>query len=444
MIMKRILIPLMIGFSSVTYAQPTQMQFDSLEARIAYLERTIDVAFFKAVQIPCVKMDSARPYELANGDYPIGFHMRQIACGVDDFGRAIVDLLDRMPPNGRTVQEYVNSAVASVSGGGVLSNIVNGDLIVRGRVCAFYGNIGSFPRDSCQPIGAMFQAFGEGADVFLASNLAGLNSQSPRPHGARIGLAPDGGIRIGNNEPFNNPFYDDQRPWAYTGYDSQSTWSMYQNAPGHESAQDIIWVFDEALKTVWIQSMRPGWKIKYKNSTCTNCADIIPPEQENLVDISARSYTLVNDQGPVVTMGLSTNNEKPYPGRLGRLTFNWYGSYASEIMTEPGPQVNCRGNICAQFMQMGPIPLLGQSRSRLTTTLAMDNAGGLSGVIDATTTDASGTLGQKKSPPLCLNAGENVGMFLCLYPSDNTIDLQDKLDVVSTGRTKLSSLITRF
>lgn len=160
-------------------------------------------------------------------------------------------------------------------------------------------------------------------------------------------------------------------------------------------------------------------------------------------DLTAKSLTLVNSSGPVVTMGLSVNNEQPYPGRQGRLTFDWKGSYSSEIMTTPGPLWNNPGNIVGQFMQMGPLPKPGETgRKRLTSSLVMDGAGGLAAVLDASTTDPSGAPGQANAPPLCLNAGEAKGMYLCLYPGDNTVALNG--GGATTGRVAFSKLMQKL
>jgi hypothetical protein len=158
--------------------------------------------------------------------------------------------------------------------------------------------------------------------------------------------------------------------------------------------------------------------------------------------IQTTSLTLVNSDGqPVVTLDLSGNNEKPYPGRRGRLHIGFTGTYPSEIEIEPGPDAHPIGNIASEIMQWGPRTADGTGRGRMTASLQTDVNGGLSAILDATTNDASGTVGQKRAPPLCINAGEGVGMYLCLYPADATIDLQSRPDSISTGRIPLKRVI---
>ena len=156
----------------------------------------------------------------------------------------------------------------------------------------------------------------------------------------------------------------------------------------------------------------------------------------------AKQITLVRDNGtPVVTQQLTLNN---HGDRQGRYTLQFHGASPSEIMTVPGDKVNCVGNICGQIMQLGPLPPRGKGRTRLAEGLYMDKTGSLAAVIDATTTDRSNTIGQKNSPPLCLNSGEAKGVYICIYPSDNTIDIQDRMAGTATGRMRMPDVIRKL
>ncbi len=157
--------------------------------------------------------------------------------------------------------------------------------------------------------------------------------------------------------------------------------------------------------------------------------------------VETTALTLITkDNEPVVELSLAPNNE--HPQRIGRLRFAFQGTYPSEIETEPGPDaVNKPGTIIGQIMQWGPRTPDGTGRTRLEMTIASDPAGGLSGVIGSTTNDPSGSEGQKHAMPLVVNAGEGAGIYIAIYPSDNTIDFQDRVAGTSTGRIPLSRVI---
>lgn len=152
--------------------------------------------------------------------------------------------------------------------------------------------------------------------------------------------------------------------------------------------------------------------------------------------------TLANADGPVVSLSLTGNND--HPQQQGRLRIAFEKSFASEIEIEPGPDCHPKGNIVSQIQQWGPRTPDGKHRPRLTTGIYADNDGGLSAVIDSTTNDPSGSEGQKHAIPLVFNAGEGKGLYVALYPSDNTIDIQDRVAGTSTGRIPLAHLIARL
>jgi hypothetical protein len=103
----RRLIALLAFIPSLAVAQPTQAQYDALLARVTLLEKVVDVAGFMGPQIPCDSMEAKRPAaSFPNGEYGVTYRQKQLGCGTNAFN-------SKMPPNGRTVQEYVNSAVAA-------------------------------------------------------------------------------------------------------------------------------------------------------------------------------------------------------------------------------------------------------------------------------------------------------------------------------------------
>jgi hypothetical protein len=172
-------------------------------------------------------------------------------------------------------------------------------------------------------------------------------------------------------------------------------------------------------------------------------ASLAAKDTELRVDhVYAKQITLVKDDGtPVVTQELTRNSQGD---RQGRYTLQFHGGFSSEIMTVPGDRLKCAGNICGQIMQLGPLPARGRGRTRLAESLTMDRAGSLAAVIDATTTDASNTMSQKNAPPLCLNSGEAKGVYICIYPNDNTIDIQDRMVGTATGRMRMPDVIRKL
>lgn len=131
------------------------------------------------------------------------------------------------------------------------------------------------------------------------------------------------------------------------------------------------------------------------------------------------------DFAPVVDITLVGNNE--HPQRIGRLAYQFVGDYPAEIEIEPGPDCHPKGNIVNQIMQWGPRTADGKNRNRITTSIVTDPDGGLSCVIDSSTNDPSGSEGQSKAMPLVLNAGEGRGIYLVLHPSDNTLEVQNRV-----------------
>ena len=64
-------------------AQPTQAQYDSLKARIDFIEK-VQGAGWKQPQIPCGDMEARRPATtLPNGEYDLSYRNRQFGCAFD-------------------------------------------------------------------------------------------------------------------------------------------------------------------------------------------------------------------------------------------------------------------------------------------------------------------------------------------------------------------------
>jgi hypothetical protein len=160
--------------------------------------------------------------------------------------------------------------------------------------------------------------------------------------------------------------------------------------------------------------------------------------------IQTGSITLCNpQQEPVVSLSLGTNNDKPIGSRIARLLLKWHEDYPAEIEIEPGERYtgDGRGNdIISQVVIWGAPTADGTGRQRLTAS--MTGNGGA--VIDSTTNDPSGSEGQRRAAPLVFNAGEGKGMYVALYPSDNTIDFQDRVAGISTGRIPFAALIAKL
>ncbi len=116
---------------------------------------------------------------------------------------SIEDIYNKMPPNGRTVQEYVASAVAAglgtippPTGGGSIGNVVNGDLRVTGRICI--GIVDCVPGLPSQ----IQIAANNGANIYFRSNMDGSQFQSPCTHNGYLDLSNDGGLRLIQNMGF--------------------------------------------------------------------------------------------------------------------------------------------------------------------------------------------------------------------------------------------------
>ena len=149
-------------------------------------------------------------------------------------------------------------------------------------------------------------------------------------------------------------------------------------------------------------------------------------------DIQTDAFTLgeLNAQGvfePAVKVSLGSNNVKPLNSQKTRLMVAFAGDSPAEIEIEPGPDCqNPEGSsIINQVMLWGRRTPDGTGRKRVTLQINRDAAGGEYALLDSTTNDPSSSDGQSNSLPLLINAGEGKGVYVGLFPADNTILVAD-------------------
>lgn len=188
----------------------------------------------------------------------------------------MADFYRKLPPDGRTVQEYVNSAVAAVSSGGSLGNVVNGDLILNGRLCipdACLGNAGEQIQIRAQ----------KGAGILFQANRDGLWNQSPCAGMSVVGQSPDLGLRLIQNQRWTQDgthvdFICADHPTGAVGFDSQAEWSFNGQKPGQSplGTQRLVIRTDEVAKIVYFATWAEGWKVQFRGSTdgCKWCENI--------------------------------------------------------------------------------------------------------------------------------------------------------------------------
>jgi hypothetical protein len=123
---------------------------------------------------------------------------------------------------------------------------------------------------------------------------------------------------------------------------------------------------------------------------------------------------------PVVSLKLDTNNVKPMYSQKARLVVAWEGSYPAELEIEPGPDCQSPNGsaIISQVMLWGKRTPTGAGRQRVTLTIALDPDGTQYALLDSTTNDASGSVGQAASMPLLINMGEEKGIYFGVYPGN--------------------------
>lgn len=248
-----------LAVAAIADAQPTQAQFDSLKAEVAKLRREIGPY---GDSVPPTASFPSKCITLPNGRYSVWCRVQQIGIGIDE-NNARVAALEARPTSGT-----------------VVGNVVEGNLMVHGKLCVFAES--GIPVDAAL-CGAGYQVsvIGQGANFGVVSNWYGTDAQyAGEKHCASFGLDPDGGIRIRNNSDFGwcNQFHNADRAQGYAGYDSQSDWSWYQQPIGSAplGTQSLVLRTDLANQQMYFASWRPNWTIGFRTSGdgCKWCENI--------------------------------------------------------------------------------------------------------------------------------------------------------------------------
>jgi hypothetical protein len=194
------------------------------------------------------------------------------------------------PPDYDELARHVATRLASTAS----PTVINGDLIVKGRV-----GIGGAPEQNTE---YALTIHGNGTSAMrLISNEALQDPQrtaNQHRHVGTVSLAQDGGLRL----DVNSTCYTDARGCttedrsrrrAYTGYDSMGDWSMYLSdvdSAGNTTApraQSLVFSLIGDDGHIHINAYRATQKIYFNGSTATNAADLrwevplapIPPIQ---------------------------------------------------------------------------------------------------------------------------------------------------------------------
>jgi hypothetical protein len=288
--MKRILLALAL-FAAPLGAQPTQAQYDSLKARVEFLERFVGTQYvgkssgeLAAALVP----ESTLP----GGRYPIFLSDYQIRVGLAGMESAFQAQLSGFAQR-----------VAAVEGNGQYNpqRVIYADTIILGS-CAK------------SDVAAQLRICGiSDASIYNESNGDGTQHQNPSRHFGMWSMAADGGMRMLQNQYVStncvpatdtnaNPpvqymdclktFVDPNREVGMFGPDSRAQFSWYvasaqRNPDGslrypHERTQDLVLRTYEGSKTLTLESWRPGWKIEFATSSGLISIDkwfSLPPKQ---------------------------------------------------------------------------------------------------------------------------------------------------------------------
>jgi hypothetical protein len=264
--MKRILVALAL-FAAPLQAQPTQAQYDSLKARVDFLERFVGTQYvgkssgeLAAALVP----ESTLP----GGRYPIFLSDYQIRVG-----------LASMESGFQAQLTGFGQRLAAVEGNGsnnpLPSGVIRADKLILGN---------------CEKIdqAAQLSLCGNDANIYVESNADGSQYQNQSRHYGMWSMSSDGGMRILQNQyqsvncvpavdPSNGVSYSDcmksfidpNREVGMFGPDSRAQFSWYVAKPGipHDRTQDLVLRTYENSKTLTLESWRPGWKIEFATST---------------------------------------------------------------------------------------------------------------------------------------------------------------------------------
>ncbi len=177
---------------------------------------------------------------------------------------SIEDIYNKMPPNGRTVQEYVNSGISSAiaslpPGGGTpapapSSNIFYGDVEIHGRLMV--GNAIQAAKNAGLTSAYPVQILANGpATISGVSNLDNSQFQNPSPHYGYISFNPDGGILTVQNAGSvcrngtcaYKDFIDPTREISTFGFDSRGTFVYDLREPG------VVYGEGDRTQAVWLR-----------------------------------------------------------------------------------------------------------------------------------------------------------------------------------------------
>ena len=263
------------SFTSSLPAQPTQAQYDSLKARIVFLESITGASRWKTAAIPCPQMEANRPATtFPNGEYDLSYRNRQFGCAFDP----VVEKQAAQQAQLTGALSRIAAIESSVAGGQPVGTAVF-DKIRVNQIC-----LGEYDCDSDWQ--APFQIRTNGRSFIGGeSNLNGSNPQSPHSHLGQISIGGDGGIRIDQNCKMTYSagfkcYIDPCREWSNVGTDSRGSWSYYRGGVTdtcvpvpHDPTQDFVLTTDEGARETRMYIWRPNWGLSAIGSSCLVCMD---------------------------------------------------------------------------------------------------------------------------------------------------------------------------
>jgi hypothetical protein len=183
------------------------------------------------------------------------------------------DINRKLPSGGRTVQEYVDSALAAVGTGSrsgsrvVIGNRVQGDLIVTGRLVVGADDFSAITPEARDAVAQFISP--SGVKLWLEGN---RNGAGPQLAGhVSTGFIEmnggDGGLRFLQNwtggGEHNGLSVDSIRPNSSFGFDSQGTLTGGRRYVGQQTYGSDWWLFDDVRNgVVQLTSPQPGLKVQ--------------------------------------------------------------------------------------------------------------------------------------------------------------------------------------
>lgn len=177
---------------------------------------------------------------------------------------AIADINRRLPATGKSAADTTGKVV------------INGDLIVSGRLCIPDACIGD--------AGEQIQIRGaKGAGILFQSNRDGTWVQSACAGMSSLSMSPDLGLRLVQNQRWTSAgthvnFICPNNATGAVGFDSQAEWSFNGQKPGKPElgTQRLVIRTDEDAKTVYFATWAEGWKVEFRSSAdgCKWCENI--------------------------------------------------------------------------------------------------------------------------------------------------------------------------